>query len=141
LNISASALRDITKVFAKLIVKEFGPHYLNRFPTAEERRGISSVMATRGFPGCLASWDCKHFNWKNCPMRLAGQHQGHAEGGKKTLILEAIADHRRYIWAANFGDPGSLNDLNVLDKSSIIGAMLSGEFRIDIDKYSINNNE
>jgi Plant transposon protein len=141
LHLSASSLRSIVKDFAKIIVREFGPQYLNRFPMSEERRGIANAMAARGFPGCLGSWDCKHFNWKNCPMRLAGQHQGHSEGGKKTLIVEAIADHRRYIWGANFGDPGSLNDLNVLDKSSIIGALLSGEFRIDIDKYSINNNE
>jgi Plant transposon protein len=133
LHMSGSTLRDIVKVFTKLIVKEFGPFYLNRFPTMEERNNISKVMERRGFPGCLASWDCKHFNWKNCPMRLAGQHQGHSEGGKKTLILEAIADHRKYFWAANFGDARSLNDLNVLDKSSIVGAMLSGDLRIDVE--------
>jgi Plant transposon protein len=106
----------------------------------EERNNISKVMERRGFPGCLASWDCKHFNWKNCPMRLAGQHQGHSEGGKKTLILEAIADHRKHFWAANFGDAGSLNDLNVLNKSAIVGAMLSGDLRIDVEPYTINNN-
>ena len=74
-------------------------------------------------------------------MRLAGQHQGHAEGGRKTLILEAISDHRRYIWYANFGDPGSLNDLNVLDKSSIVGAMLGGDLDIKTDPYLINGKE
>jgi Plant transposon protein len=141
LDLSGSALRNIAQQFTKLIVKEFGPMYLNRYPTVQERKNISSIMASRGFPGCLASWDCKHFNWKNCPMRLAGQYKGHSEGGKKTIILEAIADHRKYFWAVNFGDAGSLNDLNVLDKSSIIGAMLSGELRIDIEPYTINGND
>ena len=51
-------------------------------------------MQRKGFPGCIASWDCKHFDWKNCPLRLAGQFQGHGQGGTTTLILESIADHR-----------------------------------------------
>lgn len=57
------------------------------------------------------------------------------------MILESIADHRRYIWYSNFGDPGSLNDLNVLDKSSIVGAMLSGDLDIRCDPYTINGTE
>lgn len=71
-------------------------------------------------------------------MRLAGQHQGRAEGGKTTLILEAVADHRRYIWQASFGDAGSLNDLNVLDKSSIVGSLLTGDLSIKTEPYKIN---
>ena len=91
----------------------------------EEKRVMFNANARKEFPGLLASWDCKHFVWKNCPTRWAGQHKGHAEGGKKTLILESIADHQRCLWPVNFGDAGSLNDMNVLDKSSIVGAMLS----------------
>jgi Plant transposon protein len=96
LRMGQSTLRQYVQQFAKLIITEFGPTYLNRAPTKEERESISWAMATRDFPGCIGSWDCKHFNWQNCPMRWAGQHQGHSKGGKKTLILEAIADHRRY---------------------------------------------
>ena len=80
----------------------------------------------------------KHFAWKNCPKRLAGQYSGHSEGGKNTLILEAIADHRKYFWNINFGDPGSLNDLNVLDKSSIVGSMLSRDLSLTTTPYEIN---
>ena len=68
--------------------------------------------------------------------------QGHEDGGKNTLILEAISDHRRYIWYANFGDAGSLNDLNVLDKSSIVGSLLAGQFPLQSpEPYSINGCE
>jgi len=94
----------------------------------------------KGFPGALFSWDRKHFPWKNCPQQLAGQYQGHAEGGKMTMILESISDFRRYLWYVNFGDPGSLNDLNVLDKSSILGTMLIGKFDLRTDMYEINGN-
>ena len=71
-------------------------------------------------------------------MRLAGQHQGHAEGGKKTLILEAICDHRKYFWHCNFGDAGSMNDINVLDKSSMVGGMMDGSFSVKCQPYEIN---
>ena len=71
-------------------------------------------------------------------MRWAGQHKSHYAGGKKSILLEAIADYRRYIWYANFGDAGSLNDINVLDKSSIVGAMLGGRLDTKTEPYLIN---
>lgn len=140
LQLSESSLSVICKQFNSLIIKEFGPQYLNRCPTKEERQVLSTIMERNGFPGAICSWDCKHFTWKNCPMRLAGQYQGHSEGGKKTIILESIGDFRKYLWYVNFGDPGSLNDLNVLDKSSIVGAMLSGKLDLKTDEYEINGN-
>ena len=141
LYISETSLVYSVKLFCKLLKRIHGERYLNRCPTMAERMEIATQNAAKGFPGCIGSWDCKHFPWKNCPVRLAGQHKGHAEGGKKTLILESVADHRRYIWYMNFGDPGSLNDLNVLDKSSIVGSMLSGSLNLTIAPYTVNGRE
>jgi Plant transposon protein len=141
LQIGETTLSKLTKQFCKRIIEEFGKQYLNRPPTLQERQVIGDMMARKGFPGCLGSWDCKHFNWKNCPMRLAGQHKGHAEGGKTTLIMEAFADYRRYLWYVNFDDPGSLNDLNVLDKSSIVYELLQGTLSIVTTPYTINGKE
>ena len=138
LAIGESTLKVYVQQFCKMLIEEFGEQYLNRTPNQQERKAINKEMASKGFPGCIGSWDCKHFVWKNCPMRLAGQHQGHAEGGKKTLILEAIADHRKYIWQANFGDPGSLNDINVPDRSSIVGSLMAGDLSVKGEPYSIN---
>jgi hypothetical protein len=117
LRMSEDSLRNTIKDFCRLIIKHFGKQYLNRMPSEAEKAKVLEASALRGFPGLFGSWDCKHFVWNRCPMRWQGQYQGHAEGGKRTLILEAVADHRRYIWYANFGDAGSLNDLNVLDRS------------------------
>ena len=141
LYISETSLLYSVKALCKILKDLYGGRYLNRCPTQSEREMILQASSAKGFPGLLGSWDCKHFNWKNCPMRWAGQHKGHAEGGKKTLILEAVADHRRYIWYSNFGDPGSLNDLNVLGKSSIVGSMLNGTLDLRVQPYSINGNE
>ena len=79
LQIGESTLNPIVKLFTRMMVEEFGPQYLNHCPTNEERRAILRKMASKGFPGCLAPWDCKHFNWKNCPMRLSGQYKGHKD--------------------------------------------------------------
>ena len=141
LRIGQSTLPPMVRAFSKIMKEQFGPQYLNRTPNKNEREAIFKAMEAKGFPGCLGSWDCKHFVWKNCPMRLAGQHQGHAEGGRRTLILEGISDHRKYLWQVNFGDAGSLNDLNVLDKSSIVGAMLTGDLSLQVTPYNINGKD
>ena len=46
--------------------------------------------------------------------------------GKKSIILEAVVDQGLHIWHIYFGLPGSNNDLNVLDRSSLIHDMLTG---------------
>jgi hypothetical protein len=86
LRIGEETLRQSVKEFVLLVKKFFGKEYLNRCPSEQEKEKILEVNAARGFSGCFASWDCKHFVWHRCPMYLAGQHAGHADGGKKTLI-------------------------------------------------------
>jgi Plant transposon protein len=137
-QMSETISNNALKSFCKLLIKEFGDQYLNRTPTQAERRRILAVNKRKGFPGCFASWDCKHFVWDKCPVALQGQHKGHAEGGKHTKIMEAIADDSCYFWFINFGSPGSLNDINVLDKSSIVGALLSGHLNLKTEPYTLN---
>ena len=57
---------------------------------------------------------------------------------KKSLILEAICDGDTYIWYHFFGEPGSLNDINILDRSSIVGAILGQTFNSRVAPYIIN---
>lgn len=138
LQISETVAANALRSFCQLLILEFGDEYLNRTPNAAEKKRILEVNAKRGFPGLFASWDCKHFIWDKCPVRLQGQHRGHHAGGKHTKILEAIADDSCYFWFINFGDPGSLNDINVLDKSSIVGALIQGLLDIKCDPYILN---
>ena len=72
-------------------------------------------------------------------MTKAGQHKGKEK--KNTLILEAICDPDTYIWYSFFGEPGSLNDLNILEKSTIVWSMLNGMMELHLPQelhYSIN---
>jgi hypothetical protein len=96
------------------------------------------VMTARGFPGLFATWDCKHFNWKNCPVRHQGQNQGFFRWRQKD---DQIGIHLRpqeapmtsELWRCSF-----LNDLIVLEKSSIVGAMIEGKLSLRIDPHEIN---
>jgi hypothetical protein len=136
LQISKSVILEDINKFTQIVIDEFGPQYLNRCPTADEKEQITNLMAKRGFPGCFASWDVKKHIWKNCPMRLAGQHQD--RHGNKSLVLEAIADPHLYLWYIFFGEPGSMNDINTLNKSSIVGSILTQQFDTKIPNYVIN---
>jgi hypothetical protein len=136
-QIGESTLDAAVTDFCKQMVLTFGDIYLNRSPNANEKNRILKFNENRGFPGLFASWDCKHFVWDMCPFYLQGQHKGHHAGGKNTIILEAIADGWCYLWFINFGDPGSLNDINVLDKSSIVGNILRGTLDIKTEPYRI----
>jgi len=73
-----------------------------------------------------------------CPMALQGQHKSGAKPSP-SLILEAICDTHLYIWFHHFGEPGSLNDINVLNKSSIVLAIFNGELDLLTTPYRINN--
>lgn len=138
LGVAESTLSQIFKEFAKSVKREF-PQYLHRSPTEQEIARSQAIYEARGFPGCFASWDCKHFQWKNCPVALAGQFRG--KEGKSTLVLEAICDGELYIWHSFFGEAGSLNDINILDKSSIVFSLINGSFSLRSAPYRINNTD
>lgn len=137
LRLSATSQSLSIKYFCILLIDKFGKQFLNRSPNVEEKKRISSINCSRGFPGLFASWDCSHFQWNKCPMALHGQFKNGRYQGK-TVVLEAVVDCFLYIWFMNFGSAGTLNDLNVLNRSSIVGSLLDGSFDIKTPTYSIN---
>jgi hypothetical protein len=56
-----------------------------------------------------------------------------------TIILKVVASQDLWIWHAFFGMPGSLNDINVLDRSPIFVALAEGR-TVHIN-YIINRRE
>ena len=135
LQLSESVASEALKDFCGLVVEKFDG-YINKCPSAAHKVKVSELMGRRGFPGCFGSWDCKHYFWENCPVALAGQHKGKEKG--KTIVMEAMCDPFLYIWYFNFGAPGSLNDINILDRSNIVGALTTGEFDNKVPPYNIN---
>lgn len=97
-----------------------------------------AINEERGFPGCLGSWDCNLWEWKNCAVAWAGQFKGKEK--KPTVVLEAISDGESWIWGCNFGSPGSMNDINVLDSSILVEKILDGRMLPEF-KYEINGRD
>ncbi|KAK2445044.1 hypothetical protein QL285_016018 [Trifolium repens] len=62
--------------------------------------------------------------------------------GTTTVILEAVASHDLWIWHAFFGCPGTLNDINVLDRSPVFDDVEKGNapkvnFFVNGHKYNM----
>lgn len=59
-------------------------------------------------------------------MGWKGAYTG--KDGKPSIVLEAIATWDTWIWYANIGEPGSNNDINILDRSPLVSMILDGTF-------------
>ena len=80
----------------------------------------------RGFPGIsgvlTACTGSEKIVLKHGKVNLPG-----GDKGTTTVILEAIASHDVWIWHAFFGCPGTLNDINVLDRSPVLDDVEQGK--------------
>lgn len=123
-RIGESTAMESLKRFCVAVDEVFGAEYL-RSPTEEDIKKLYQEGEERGFPGMLGSIDCMHWEWKNCPTAYHGQYKG--KEGVPTMILEAVASKDLWIWHAFFGLPGTLNDINVLDRSPVFRPYENGQ--------------
>lgn len=71
-ELSAKSTRNAYMSFIDEAMELFSDEYLRR-PTGNDLRRILAIKSSRGFSGCVGSWDCQHWNWKNFPVAWAGQ--------------------------------------------------------------------
>ncbi|XP_009151521.2 uncharacterized protein LOC103874846 [Brassica rapa] len=109
--------------FAAGIISLFGNEYLRR-PTPEDLQRLLYFGEQRGFPGMIGSIDCMHWEWKNCPTAWKGMYSRGT--GKPTIVLEAVASYDLWICHSFFGAPGTMNDLNILDRSPVFDDDITG---------------
>ncbi|XP_042025937.1 uncharacterized protein LOC121772898 [Salvia splendens] len=106
------------KLFLRIVqAMEACDEYFQQRQDAAHRRSIpahevhgDTIVWVHGFPGMLGRIDCMHWEWKNYPATWRGQFTSGYKGTHPTMILEAIVDHRLWIWHAHFGVAGSNND-------------------------------
>ena len=123
IRIGESTAIESLRRFVKDVVAMFDDHYL-RSPNNIDIARLLQTGEQRGFPGMLGSIDCMHWKWKNCPTAWQGLYTGHCH--EPTIILEVVASQDLWIWHAFFGLPGSLNDINVLDRSHVFTLLENG---------------
>jgi len=136
LRIAENTATKCLRKFVKSIISIYSDKYL-RSPNSNDITRLLEVNTRREFPGMLGSIDCMHWKWKNCPKAWADMFSGHIH--EPTIILETVASYDLWIWHAFFGLPGSHNDINVLEHSSLFTELTGG--RAPSVNYSINNND
>ncbi|XP_048622484.1 putative nuclease HARBI1 isoform X1 [Brassica napus] len=134
LRLGESTSRLCLENFTNGIIQLFGDEYLRR-PTPDDIQRLLDVGEVRGFPGMIGSIDCMHWQWKNYPTAWKCQYT--RGSGKPTIVLEAVASQDLWIWHAFFVLPGTLNDINVLDRSPVFDDILQG--RAPKVKFKVNN--
>ena len=105
--------------------------FLRSMSRADAKRITQLHLEKHGVDGMIGSLDCMHIGWKNCPVAWQGQFSG--AKGKPTIVLEAFADYNLWIWHASFGSPGTLNDINIWDRSPLLESFINGSFDNDVD--------
>ncbi|GJU56270.1 ALP1-like protein [Tanacetum coccineum] len=118
LQIAERTSRECLDNFTKCIHVLYNHKFLRRPSATDIEKTYKLHEEKHGLPGMLESIDCMHWDWKNCPKSLHGQFK-RRDHKYPTLMLEAVADQRLWIWHAYFGVPGANNDLNVLYGSSL----------------------
>ncbi|KAM6542923.1 hypothetical protein CsatB_007370 [Cannabis sativa] len=136
LRIAENTSTECLKKFVKAVIGIFSNEYL-RSPNKNDIARLLAFGESRGFPGMLGSIDCMHWKWKNCPSAWKGMYCGHIH--EPTIILEVVASYDLWIWHAFFGLPGSHNDINVLEHSSVFRELTEG--RAPNVNYSINGHD
>jgi hypothetical protein len=95
--------------------------------TRSDARGLSaSHEACHSVAGMVGLLDCTHAGWKNCAVAWQGSNTG--KSGKPTIVMEAMADRNLWFYHHSFGWPGSLNDINIWNRSCLLKAFLDGFF-------------
>ncbi|GJQ96010.1 ALP1-like protein isoform X1 [Tanacetum coccineum] len=106
---SRECLENFTKCIHVLYVEKF----LKKPTAADIQKTYQMYEKKHGLPGMPMSIDCMHWEWRNCPKALHRQFK-RRDYKYPTLMLEAVADQKLWIWHAYFGVPEANNDFNVL---------------------------
>lgn len=110
---------------------EIADIYLRNPTKREAKRIVEMHKRVHGVVGMLGSLDVTKIVWKNCPKALQGQYKGKEKVA--TIGLEVVADFHVWIWHCAFGFPGSLNDINIWERSPLFQSMQDGSHsKIDI---------
>lgn len=137
-RLSRSTVAEATSRLVAFLVARYAGQYL-RPPSPAELQHILARNAARGFPGCMGSIDCSHWQWAACPKALAGQYQDRK--GRRTVVIETVCDEDLYIWHFFIELPGSHNDLGVLSSSPLFMDVAAGRWPPRDMPFSVNGRQ
>ncbi|GFH50675.1 hypothetical protein CTEN210_07151 [Chaetoceros tenuissimus] len=141
-QMSERVLRDCVKEFSRTLVYHgnLRLEFLRAMTSHDAERVRNLHLQMYGVDGIIGGLDCSHMHWDKCPTGLQGQFKGKEK--KPTIVLEGIADYNLWIWHAQVGYPGTLNDINILQTSVLINRLLSNEWCMTVDRtFTIGGEE
>ena len=124
-RISETVANRSLKEFCRSIVHCFEKDFL-RLPNLKDIQKMEQQYRARGFPGAIGCIDCAGWKWKDCPVAWQGAFKG--KDKVPTVRMEVLADESLRVWHFFFGQPGSRNDLNILDASPLFRAIRVGKY-------------
>ena len=132
-QMSHSTARQCLLKFCRIVSSDYDLQsvYARQMSRSDARRLSVLHKAVHGAAGMIGSLDCTHIGWKYCPEAWQGLNSG--KSGKPTIVLEALVDHNLWFWHHSFGYPGSLNDINIWNRSCLLKPFLDGSFANDVD--------
>ena len=134
-DVSETTSSRCLESFCQSVTSCFGHIYL-RSPNQDDLVKIEKRFREAGFPGCIGCLDCAGWTWKNCPKALQGIMKG--KDGVPSVRMEVICDLDLWVWSFQFGMPGALNDLNILEVSSHFHDVLAGVFPPSQPSFTIS---
>jgi hypothetical protein len=106
--------------------------YLRRPSRSNTRKIVALHERVHKIPGTMGSLDVTKVHWKRCPTAWKGKFQGREKF--PSIGLKAVADNNLWFWHAAFGFPGTLNDINIWERSSLYESMINGRHdELDFD--------
>lgn len=116
-QMSENTIMSCLKEFTLAVNEVFGPAYL-RHPTRDEVIDLMNENEVRGFPGMVGSIDCCHWQWDACPLSEQNAFVGKEKYA--SFSFEAVATQDTYFIHLLDIVPGSLNDINIMDRSDVM---------------------
>ena len=112
--------------------------YLRKPSKSDAYKVTAMHQEVHKMPGMLGSLDVTKIHWKNCPAALKGQYQGREKIA--TIALECVVDYNLWFWHASFGFPGTMNDINIWERSSLLESMLNGKHKEIDHEFTLDGN-
>lgn len=142
LEMSENAIRVGCENFcASLLSTPLKDKYLRPMSRSDARRVADLHERKFGTPGCMGALDCMHWIWDMCPVAWHGQFKGKEK--HPSIVLEAMGNYNLWIWHAQFGHAGTLNDINIWNKSDLkeilVNGMFQGDFEFEMGEEVFNH--
>lgn len=134
-EVSETTAAKCLEEFFVSVVKCF-PHHYRRLRSENYLENIEGQLARAEFPGFIGCLDCAAWAWKNCPNALQGAMI--RKDGVASVRMEVICSLDLWIWSFQFGLPGAMNNLNILEVRNYFSKVLSDVYLTSTPSYTVS---